>query len=75
MIAIMYRSSKCNETDTELLILVGPYGGVGVTATLEWIPDLLSLGSQVTVKLDRDTCVELVGSRISCEGNTTFISV
>ena len=56
----MYRRSTCNETDTELLVeLVGPYGGAGMTATLEWIiPVLASLGSQVMVKLDTSSCVE-----------------
>ena len=36
---------------------------------------LLSLGSQVMAKLDRDSCVELVGSRMSCEGNTKCLSI
>ena len=62
MIVILYRRSTCNETDAELLVvLVGPYGGAGVTATLEWIiPVLASLCSQVMVKLDTSSCIEVV---------------
>ena len=62
MIAILYRRSTFNEIDTELLVeLVGPNGGAGVTATLECtIPVLASLGSQVMVKLDTSSCVEVV---------------
>ena len=66
MIVILYRRSTCNETDTELLVvLVGPNGGAGVTATLEWtILVLKSLCSQVKIKLDISSCVEVVGTKI-----------
>ena len=71
VIEMVYKRSTCNETVTELLlVLVGPCGGAGVKLI---IPLLVSLGPSIMVKLDRDPCVE-VGISMTCEGATIYIS-
>ena len=72
VIEMVYKISTCNETVTELLlVLVGLCGGAGMKLTIAL---LASLGPSIMVKLDRDSCAE-GGISMTFKGATILKSV